>query len=104
MKSIKVAQIGVGYWGPNLLRNLVNNPKCDVKLVVDSSPVRRAFVNNLYPSIKIGTDANSIFDDNSITAVVIATPAQTHFELVMKALLSRKHVLVEKPMAPTTAQ
>ena len=45
---IKVAQLGVGYWGPNLLRNLVNNPKCQVKSVVDLSPERRAFVKKMY--------------------------------------------------------
>ena len=96
---IKVAQLGVGYWGPNLLRNLVNNPKCQVKSVVDLSPERRAFVKKMYPNIEVVNSAEYIFDDEDINAVVIATPAQTHFQLVMKALEAGKHVLVEKPMA-----
>ena len=104
LKKIKIAQIGVGYWGPNLLRNLVNNPKCEVQSVIDLSPDRRSFVHELYPNIKIGADVNSVFDDNDIMAVVIAPPAKTHFELVMKALSSGKHVLVEKPMATTVGE
>ena len=104
MQTIKVAQIGAGYWGPNLLRNLVNNPKCEVQSVIDLSPDRRSFVNNLYPNIETGTDANTVFDDNDIMAVVIATPARTHFELVMKSLRSGKHVLVEKPMATSAEE
>ncbi len=101
---IKVAQIGVGYWGPNLLRNLVNNPKCEVRSVIDLSPERRSFVSDLYPHIKTGSDANIVFDDDDITAIVIATPAHTHFELVMKALDSGKHILVEKPMATSVEE
>ena len=97
---IKVAQLGVGYWGPNLLRNLINNPKCQVKSVVDLSPERRVFVKKMYPEIEIGNSAENIFADEDINAVVISTPARTHFQLVMQALEAGKHVLVEKPMAP----
>ena len=50
---MQVAQIGVGYWGPNLLRNLVANKKCKVSTVVDLSPERRDFVRGLYPAIKV---------------------------------------------------
>ena len=96
---MKIAQLGVGYWGPNLLRNLVNNPKCQVHSVVDLSPERRSFVEKTYPNIKVGSYSENVFDDKDIDAVVIATPAKTHFQLAMKALESGKHVLVEKPMA-----
>jgi len=48
---INIAQIGVGYWGPNLLRNLVLNKYCNVKLVVDIAEDRRNYVKSLYPSI-----------------------------------------------------
>jgi predicted dehydrogenase len=98
---MKVAQIGVGYWGPNLLRNLVANKNCEVKTVVDYSEGRREFVNDLYPSINTTDQINEVLNDNQIDAVIIATPVATHFELSMKALEAGKHVLVEKPMATT---
>jgi len=104
MEKIKIAQIGVGYWGPNLLRNLVSSADCDVTYVADSSSERRRFVNGLYPSIRTVGSADVVFEDAEVDAVVIATPAATHFELCMTALSSGKHVLVEKPMATTVAE
>lgn len=103
-QTIRIAQIGVGYWGPNLLRNLVANNNCSVKRVVDLSKDRRAFVKNLYPSIQISDQVEDIFEDSEIDAVVIATPIRDHFELSKRSLSSGKHVLVEKPMATTVDQ
>ena len=104
MKKIKVAQLGVGYWGPNLLRNLLSNHKCEVQCVVDLSLERRLFVENLNSTINVQADSNAVFEDEGIEAVVIATPARTHFQLVMRALEAGKHVLVEKPMATTVEE
>jgi predicted dehydrogenase len=98
---INVALIGVGYWGPNLLRNLVANNDCKVSAVVDLASDRRKYVNNQYPGIEVTDQIEDILNNASIDAVVIATPAATHFDLVTKALKSGKHVLVEKPMAMT---
>jgi predicted dehydrogenase len=100
-KVVTVAQLGVGYWGPNLLRNLVANKTCRVSKVVDLSGERRDYVKRLYPSIKVTDKAELVFDDPSIDAVVIATPVNTHFEMAVNALKAGKHVLVEKPMART---
>ena len=96
---IGVAQIGVGYWGPNLLRNLVANEDCRVKTVVDLSEERRRFVKRNYPSVAVTNKVESVLNDPDVLAVVIATPVATHFELAMQALAAGKHVLVEKPMA-----
>ena len=104
MKKIKVAQLGVGYWGPNLLRNLLGIHKCEVQCVVDLSLERRLFVENLNSTIDVQADSNVVFEDEGIEAVVIATPARTHFQLVMRALEAGKHVLVEKPMATTVEE
>ena len=98
---INIGQIGVGYWGPNLLRNLVANKNCKVKQVIDLSEERRSFVNGLYPSISVSAHIEDIINDNEIEAVVIATPAATHFDLAMRCLEAEKHILVEKPMATT---
>ena len=97
--KLKIAQIGVGYWGPNLLRNLFLNNNCEVKTVVDFSNERLKFVKNTYPTINVTDKIKSVIIDDSIDAVVIATPVNTHFDIAKECLISGKHVLVEKPMA-----
>lgn len=99
--KVTVAQIGVGYWGPNLLRNLVSNGDCTVKTVADLSEDRRAFVEGLYPGVETTEDYRSVLADADIDAVIIATPPETHFEIAVSALEAGKHILVEKPMANT---
>ena len=101
---LKIAQIGVGYWGPNLLRNLVTNQNISVKMAADRSEERRTFIINKYPDIRVTDNSDLIFKDNDINAVVIATPVKSHFDLTMQALESGKHVLVEKPMATNINQ
>ena len=98
---VRVAQVGIGYWGPNLLRNLVASPSFDVRCVADASEERRGYVQGLYPNVDTLCDASEIWERDDVEAVVIATPASTHFEFVSRALASGRHVLVEKPMAMT---
>jgi predicted dehydrogenase len=101
---VKVAQIGVGYWGPNLLRNLIANKRCQVKSVVDLSPERREYVSSLYPAVNVTDNVEDVLQDREIQAVVIATPVATHFDLAMRALSLGKHILVEKPIARSVAE
>ena len=101
---VTIAQIGVGYWGPNLLRNLVANRRCTVSRVVDLSSERRDYVCGLYPAIKVTDDAEEVLGDGDVEAVVIATPVATHFDLAMRALRAGKHILVEKPLATSVAE
>ena len=96
---INIAQIGVGYWGPNLLRNLVENPKCNIIRVVDLSEERQAYVKKTYPNIDTSNSIDDIINDPNIEAVVIATPVFTHYDLAMQCLGSGKNILVEKPLA-----
>jgi predicted dehydrogenase len=96
---LNIAQIGVGYWGPNLLRNLVANKRCRVKSVVDLSSERRDYVRGLYPAIEVSDNLDNVFRDPEIDGVVIATPVATHYELAIRALESGKHILVEKPLS-----
>ncbi len=103
-RPVNVAQIGCGYWGPNLLRNLMSNKRCKMNIVIDVSPERLDFVRNLYPAVKTSTNCDDIFNNPDIDAVVISTPAATHFELALKALESGKHILVEKPLAKTVGE
>lgn len=105
MKSpLCVGQLGIGYWGPNILRNLVSNARCRVKAVADLSENRRKFVNGLYPGVNTTADPREIVDDREIDAVVIATPAATHCELALQCLNAGKHILVEKPFATTVQE
>lgn len=102
--TVKVAQIGIGYWGPNLARNLVANSRSDLRLVADLDADRRSFVKGLYPAVQVTDSVDDVFRDEEVQAVVIATPAATHFDFARTALEAGKHVLVEKPMATTRAE
>jgi len=101
---LNIAQIGIGYWGPNLLRNLSTNPQCNIKTVVDLSKERRRFVANNYQNIIITDDIKVVLNDKEIHAIVIATPVSTHFDLAIQSLKAGKHVLIEKPMAKTVKE
>lgn len=97
--STILAQIGCGYWGPNLLRNFSSLNDCYVKYLADPSEERRKFVTQNYPLTKTIESADQIFRDPQIQGVIIATPAASHFQLAKRALLAGKHVFVEKPLA-----
>ena len=99
-----LAQIGCGYWGPNLLRNFSSLSNCQVKYVVDSSPERRAFVEQNFPRTSATASVEVILSDPEVNGVIIATPAATHFGLAKEALQAGKHVFVEKPLATTVAE
>jgi len=90
--------------GPNLLRNFSALKNCRVKYVVDASAERRAFVSANFPRTTAVENHEAVLADPEIDAMVIATPAGTHFELARAAILAGKHVFVEKPMATKAAE
>jgi predicted dehydrogenase len=102
--NLVLAQIGCGYWGPNLLRNFSALPGCSVKYVVDSSVERRAFVEANFPFSCAIETYQTVLEDPSVDGVVIATPAASHFSLAKDALDAGKHVFVEKPLATKVAE
>ena len=101
---IKIGQIGCGYWGPNLLRNFFDNPGAEVKYVAETDPARQAYIKSRYRGIEVVADRSAIYDDKSVDAVVIATPARFHYQHTKEALLSGKHCFVEKPLAMATSE
>jgi len=101
---LQIAQIGVGYWGPNLLRNLVANKKCRVHTVSEITSERRDYVKGLYPAVNVTSRVEDVFQNPEIDAVVIATPVASHFDLSMKALDAGKHIFVEKPLARSVGE
>jgi predicted dehydrogenase len=101
---IIVGQIGCGYWGPNLLRNFSANSNCYVKWLADQNSQRRAYAQENYPKIKITSEAENIISDSKVDAVIVATPASSHYELVKACLKAKKHTFVEKPLAMCVAE
>lgn len=101
---LNIAVIGYGYWGPNLVRNFVEAPNANVIMVADAKPENLTRVTSRYPTIQTSTSASDIFNHADIDAVAIATPVNTHYDLALQALQAGKHVLVEKPMASSSAQ
>ena len=101
---IKMGLIGYGYWGPNLARNFNMNPDMELSAICDFAPDRMQAAHTLYPHTKVVKDAAEILNDPKLDAVAIATPVSTHFELAKNALLSDKHVWLEKPMTEKVEQ
>ena len=94
---MKLAVIGYGYWGPNLVRNFTAVGQT-VKYIVDSSPSQMEKAKKTYPSAIVTSDVDAAINDPEIEAVAIALPVRFHYEISKKALLAGKHVMVEKPM------
>src|SRR2546429_1389322 len=103
-KQIALAQIGCGYWGPNLLRNFSAQPDCWVKLVADTNEERLAYVAANFPKTQTVKQIESVLSDPEIDAVIVATPAASHYQLTKRVLESNKHVFVEKPLATSTKE
>jgi UDP-2-acetamido-3-amino-2,3-dideoxy-glucuronate N-acetyltransferase len=96
MKNKNIAVIGAGYWGKNLIRNFF---ELDVLASIsDKSNLSLKEMKKLYPSCDFYTSLKDVIHNKNIKAIAIATPAETHFLLAREALLSGKHVFVEKPM------
>jgi predicted dehydrogenase len=94
----RVAVVGCGYWGLNLVRNVSLLEHCELRAICDLDPKRLAEVRRKWPIASTDTDARAVCEDPNIDAVVICTPVGTHYELARTALAAGKHVLVEKPL------
>ena len=92
-----VAVIGAGYWGPNLVRNLIENPRCSGVTVCDLEAENIRKLLRRYPGMKVTDNPRAVFASPTIDAVMIATPPKTHYMLAREALEAGKHVFVEKP-------
>ena len=103
-KQINVAIIGYGYWGPNLVRNFNELENARILYCCDLREERLQEVKNKYPSIEVTTDYNEVLKSKKVDAVIIATPVTSHFSLAKQALLSGKHVWVEKPMTQNSRE
>lgn len=96
---IRIGIIGCGHWGPNYLRNFSQLKKSQVVSCCDLSKENLDNVKRHFNSIEVTEDYGKVLKDKRIDAVVIATPAQTHYRITKDALLNYKHVLAEKPLS-----
>src|SRR3954469_4283125 len=102
MNDIRVGVVGLGYWGPNLLRVLTDLDDVEVAALCDLSPDRLARYGRRHPVAHCTTRYEDLLADESLDAIFIATPVFTHFDLAARALRAGKHTFVEKPLAPST--
>jgi predicted dehydrogenase len=102
--ELKVGVIGLGYWGPNLVRNFTTASESKVVVCCDIQPERCRKLAVQYSNIRFSNNEIDVINDRDVEAVVIATPVQTHYPLVKSALLAKKHVLVTKPITDDLPQ
>ncbi len=95
--KIKVAVVGCGIWGRNLVRNFYNLGALHTVCDLDQDNLN--FIKNEYPDVNLTSDFDSLLASNEITGIIIATPSHTHYKMVKKALMAGKNVYVEKPIA-----
>lgn len=101
---LNVGIIGVGYWGPNIVRNFSANKNTNVLMVADLKRDRLDLIESNYPTVETTRDVKDIINHPKIDAVAICTPVFTHYEIARAALEAGKHILIEKPMTSTSVQ
>jgi predicted dehydrogenase len=99
---LRFAVVGLGYWGPNLLRVLMDIPDVEVTWICDLDPARLERFGRRYPGVIRTARYDDVLRDPSVDAVLLATPIDTHYPLAMRAIADGKHPFVEKPLASST--
>ncbi|MGA2320140.1 MAG: Gfo/Idh/MocA family oxidoreductase [Solirubrobacteraceae bacterium] len=100
---VRVGVVGLGYWGPNLARNLAAIPGCELSWLCDASSQARETLSRSFPSARTSAELGDLLADSELDAVVLATPVPTHAELAVAVAQAGKHCFVEKPLATTAA-
>jgi predicted dehydrogenase len=101
---VGIGVIGFGYWGPNLVRNVASLSEAQLRVVCDRSADRLQEVGRLYPGVDLVDSAVEVLNRSDIDAVILATPADTHFDLARRVLESGRSVFVEKPLARSASE
>lgn len=97
--KLKIGIIGLGYWGPNYVRNFLRQQEVEISWLCDLSDTAIQDIKTLYPQLRITKNYQDILQDPTIDCVAIATPPKTHYSIAKDALLANKHVLIAKPLA-----
>ncbi|HSZ05382.1 MAG TPA: Gfo/Idh/MocA family oxidoreductase [Solirubrobacteraceae bacterium] len=101
--TVRVGVVGLGYWGPNLARNLAAIPGCELAWLCDSDEQARARLQRSLPAARATGGLQDLLDDDGLDAIVLATPVPTHAELAIAVAQAGKHCFVEKPLATNAA-
>jgi protoporphyrinogen oxidase/predicted dehydrogenase len=96
---VRIGVVGLGYWGPNLARNLADSSAFDLAYLCDSRQGALDASAGRYPGVRGTTRFDELLRDDEVEAIALATPVSTHHELALSALKAGKHVFVEKPLA-----
>jgi len=97
--TVGMAVVGYGYWGPNLVRNIIERPELRLRALCELDQSRTDQFRRRHPGVRVEPQFDALLEDPGIDAVCIATPPRTHYRMVRQALEAGKHVLVEKPLA-----
>jgi len=100
---MKVGVIGLGYWGPNLVRNFLAHSDVTKVIACDAREDRLKFIKGKFPAVELAKDCQVLAESN-VDIIVIATPVDTHYDLAKKALEAGKHIWVEKPFTSTSQE
>jgi predicted dehydrogenase len=102
---LNIALVGFGYWGPNVARNLYNNPEINFSYICDKKTDRLEKARSIYVGqVNYISDYNVILNDTHIDGVALAVETGAHFELAKQALEAGKHIYIEKPFTSTVAE
>jgi predicted dehydrogenase len=102
-RAVRVGVVGLGYWGPNLARNLDAIAGCEVRWLCDADTAARDRLAPSFPGAQTTGELQRLLQDDELDAVVLATPVATHAELATRVARAGKHCFVEKPLATSTA-
>jgi len=103
--SVSVGVVGLGYWGPNILRNLGALPGVEVKVCCDKDPSKLEMARRRFPFVrKFTTEPGEVCEADEVQAVAVVTPVESHYELARRALLAGKDVFIEKPMTASVEE
>lgn len=102
-RPLNVGVVGLGYWGPNLLRVLGESESTELRWLCDRDEQRLASIGRRAPGVRQTTEFDDLLADDELDAICIATPVFSHAPLAREALRAGKHVFVEKPLADSTA-
>jgi predicted dehydrogenase len=102
-RPLRVAVAGLGYWGPNIARNVARLSDAELAWCCDASEGNRARVAEQFPGVRFTGDLDEVLADDSVDAVALATPVPSHAQLALRVLEAGKHCFVEKPMAQSAA-
>jgi predicted dehydrogenase len=99
-----ICVIGLGYWGPNLVRNFLSHPDIDNVFVFDKNKDRVKLIKKNFPPVIVADNYKDLVVDKNIHAAAIATPVDSHYKLSKDFLQSGKHIWVEKPFTSSSEQ